>query len=145
MASQWPDAPISPWTYIQLRHFFLTSGHITKMSCPLTPFENICSTSDPQQHLISTIYGLLGEHVSPHTGKACRAWEGDLTVNVPMEGWEHIFPSTHRGSVNVSTQETNYKLLSKWYRTPVLLHTFDPTRSNRCWRCRQEVGTLLHI
>lgn len=115
------------------------------MSRPLTPFENICSTADPQQHVISTIYGLLGEHISPNAGKACRAWVRYLAIDIPLEGWEHTVHTTHKSSVNVSTQKTNYKLLYRWYRTPTLLHNFDPTRFNQCWRCRQKVGTLLHI
>lgn len=145
LASQSPDAHITPWTYIQLRHFFQTSAHTTKMSWPLTPFEHICSKADPQQHVISTVYGLLGEHTPLNTDKACRAWERDLAVDISLEGWECIFHVIHKGLVNVSTQETNYKRMSRWYRTPALIHKFDPTCPNRCWRCQQEVGTLLHV
>lgn len=59
--------------------------------------------------------------------------------------WETICTYIHKGSLNVATQECGYKILSKWYRTPSLLHKFSCSTTNRCWRCDTEEGTLLHI
>lgn len=42
-------------------------------------------------------------------------------------------------------QENAFKLLSRWYRTPLKLHHIYPTVSPQCWRCETETGTLLHI
>lgn len=51
----------------------------------------------------------------------------------------------HKGSLNVATQECGFKLITRWYRTPTLLHKFSPCISDRCWRCKQEEGSMLHI
>lgn len=44
----------------------------------------------------------------------------------------------HKCSLNISVQETAYKICSSWYRTPVVL-------PNTCWRCQKDEGSLLHI
>lgn len=51
----------------------------------------------------------------------------------------------HKGSMNTRQQETSYKLLMHWYNTPDRLHKWDNQRSEMCWRCHQETGTLTHI
>lgn len=56
-----------------------------------------------------------------------------------------IYSHVHKGSVNVSTQENRYKLLSRWYRTPDKIHKFHPSLPPKCWRCNAELGTLYHI
>lgn len=46
---------------------------------------------------------------------------------------------------NVAIQENGYKILTRWYRTPSLLHTFSPTIPDTCWRCGKAKGTMLHV
>lgn len=50
-----------------------------------------------------------------------------------------------KSSICMRIQETNYKLLTRWYCTPTVLHRFFSEASDRCWRCREEQGTLFHI
>lgn len=66
-------------------------------------------------------------------------------MNLSEDDWERIFTIAHKGSINVNTQENNFKLASRWYRTPTLLNRFDPRVPNSCWRCSREPGSLLHI
>lgn len=47
--------------------------------------------------------------------------------------------------MNVTTQENGFKIQSRWYRTPTLLHKFKPDIPETCWRCHQDRGSLLHI
>lgn len=51
----------------------------------------------------------------------------------------------HKGSLVVATQECDFKIITRWYRTPTLLHTFSPHISDKCWRCKHEEGSMLHI
>lgn len=68
-----------------------------------------------------------------------------VSISLTEENWENIFKTIHKGSTNVTTQENGFKIQSRWYRTPVLLHKFKPEIPEVCWRCHQERGTLLHI
>lgn len=47
--------------------------------------------------------------------------------------------------IRVSIQENNYKIISWWYHTPFILHRFDTSTSDKCWKCLQATGDLLHI
>lgn len=85
---------------------------------------------------------MLFASVSPKAGKACQTWQRRLKIDLSEENWEC---SAHKGSLNVTTQENNYKNLIHWYRTPELLNKFNPDMSDKCWRCSRETGTLLHI
>lgn len=42
-------------------------------------------------------------------------------------------------------QETNYKMISQWYRTPEILQKRFPNTLSECWRCQREQETLLHV
>lgn len=65
--------------------------------------------------MISTIHNLLFETTSPKSGKACHAWERELKIELTEKQWERMFTIAHKGSINVLTQENNYKLLARWY------------------------------
>lgn len=34
---------------------------------------------------------------------------------------------------------------AQWYRTPEVLHKISGSIPNTCWRCKKEVGSMLHI
>lgn len=72
-------------------------------------------------------------------------WERELNLTFSDNQRHHILRFTHKSLIYTKIQETNYKLLTRWYRTPVLLHKFFPATSDICWRCGEERGTLLHI
>lgn len=95
--------------------------------------------------MISNIHSMLFASISLKDVKACQAWERELQIDLSEDNWECIFTIAHKGSLNVTTQENNYKTLSRWYRTPALLNKFNPDTSDKCWRSSNETGTLLHI
>lgn len=108
----------------------------------LTAFESLHTRITPQRHLISYIYTLLQDNLSPPWRDALRlSWEGDLKMILSDDNWECI----HKGSMNVAIQENGYKIATKWYRTPACLHKFSPKISNTCWRCKRAVGSMFHI
>ena len=51
----------------------------------------------------------------------------------------------HRSSLASRYQETSYKILTRWYRVPALLHKMDGSIPDCCWRCGAEGGTMMHI
>ena len=72
-------------------------------------------------------------------------WENDLNISLSHDEWEHVFQHIQKGSLNVLTQENNYKLYSRWYRTPIIIHKYNANISPLCWRCKSAQGTILHI
>lgn len=58
---------------------------------------------------------------------------------------EKILLLAHKSSIANHYQESGYKIVTRWYRVPYLLHKIDQTISDKCWRCNAEVGTINHI
>lgn len=56
-----------------------------------------------------------------------------------------IFTHTHKSSISSYTQEKNDKVLSRWYKTPNLLHRIYPLTPDTCWRCNESETSYLHI
>lgn len=106
----------------------------------------MCTSSNGNEHQLSKLYQLL-ELNSPAapTVSRIRKWEDDLKITLSEEQWGTICTNLYKASRSTAAQETNYKLATRWYRTPDVLHRIFPTVPNTCWRCEQEVGTLLHI
>lgn len=42
-------------------------------------------------------------------------------------------------------QENAFKILSRWYKTPLKLHLVNPLIPKSCWRCKTETGSFLHV
>lgn len=140
-----PNHNIPFYKYLQLRHLFQSPHYTSPWHRELTSFELLCSSTEPQGHLISVNYSLLFSQRKVKDDKIVRQWENDLSIDLTPMDWDHIFTLIHKGSINVSTQENRYKLFSKWYRTPDKVHHFHPSIPPICWRCNATRGTLLHI
>lgn len=109
------------------------------------PFEIPCIQKTPQSHLISATHELIFADMQANESTACKNWEKDLAISLLKENWDQSFLNIHKGSTNVTTQENRYKIQSRWYHTPSLLHKFNPATPEICWRCHQQKGSLLHI
>lgn len=112
-----------------------------QLPTPLTPYERLCSATNPIQHVISIIHNTLWADQHADAGKT---WTQDLQLDLTEESWELIHCHGHKGSTYLFKKK-NYKILSRWYRTRSLLCKFDPNTSDRCWRSQQVEGTLPHI
>lgn len=64
-------------------------------------------------------------------------WETRLDRTIEKKSWEKVHWYIHKGTMNMNTQENGYKIKTRWYRTPDLLHKFFPMVSDQ--------GTFLHI
>lgn len=45
-----------------------------------------------------------------------REWECDLGLELFAEQLYHLYQLTYSSSIDCTTQETNYKILTRWYR-----------------------------
>uniref|UniRef100_A0A8C5QKU6 Reverse transcriptase domain-containing protein n=1 Tax=Leptobrachium leishanense TaxID=445787 RepID=A0A8C5QKU6_9ANUR len=142
------DSPISflhTFHYAQLRHYLDSLPQKHQLGRPLRSFEKLCCIKGPLSHGLSLLYSLLREAASdvppPYMGK----WENMLDVVLSDAQWSKICELIHHCSVSSKTQETAYKVLSLWYRTPDKINRYDPQVPAQCWRCNGARGDMLHI
>lgn len=80
-------------------------------------------------------YGVI-YHVQPSYQTT---WEADLGEIVEEEVWTKWSTMVHKGILNTSLAEANYKVLARWYLVPTRLAKFYPGTSPLCFRgCGQE-------
>lgn len=145
MAAKLTEYNIPFYKYLQLRHFFTDAKSISLWYRERTPFELLCDSSEPQRHVISTVYTFLFSNCKIKDDKLIRRWESELSIDLTSTEWERIHNHIHKGSINVSTQENRYKIFTNWYRTPDKIHKMHPSVPPTCWRCNAALGTLIHI
>lgn len=84
------------------------------------------------------------DNLTADSGRTCARWRQDLALHIKETDWVRINTTAHTCSPKISMQETAYKILNRWYRTPATLHKIYSGTSEKCWRCQREEGTLLH-
>lgn len=106
--------PMDFWRYRQLHHFFVTHGGSIRDVSTLTPFECLFIAEEMILHMISELYCLISSKASTLKPTFVRSCERDLeTVFTPTQLW-HLYQLTRSSSIDYKTQETNYKILSRW-------------------------------
>lgn len=123
------------WNAIQITHFFRSLPPPHKFDQPLTTLEEICSTEGTLPHTLSCMYNLLITPPDTYSLKQITDWERDLNYTFSSQQKQRIIQFTYKSSICTRTQETNFKILTRWYRTPEKLSKIFPTSSDRCWRC----------
>lgn len=86
--------------------------------------------------------------VSPTTQpqlQCLSSWEKDLHCTFFSTQRQRIISLSLKSSLCTKLQETNFKILTRWYLTPSRLKKCFPSTSGQCWRCMEGEGTLIHI
>lgn len=145
LADKMTNKIFPPGLYQQLQLWMGDLNQNNQISRPLSFFESLCSLSSPQRHVVSLVHNTFFQQ--PTVNNCCfrKAWERDLNLQFSDSEWGKILTLTHKGSTNVSTQENNFKIVSRWYRTPSVIHKFYPSLPDTCWRCHKGSGSLIHI
>ena len=105
----------------------------------------LCSSKSPQRHIILMLYASMYKAPFVSMQAEQTSWETRLGRTVGMKDWEKIYWFIFKGSLSVNIQESGYKIRTRWYRTPDVVHKFSPSVPDRCWRCGKALGTFLHI
>lgn len=77
-------------------------------------------------------------HHTPRLGP--QIWER----NFRRADWLTLFDFIHKSTICYS-QENYFKILSRWYRDPLTLHTMFPSTPASCWHYGTASGTYLHV
>lgn len=120
------------WQALQVHHF------LSSIPCPqtpqtsLSPFETLFTQEGAIRHQLSLIDNIIVHPAEGFKPSYILQWERKLDRTFTPKQLREIYDRTLQSSVNSKTQEKNYKILSRWYRTLIVLHKFFPTTSNRC-------------
>lgn len=72
-------------------------------------------------------------------------WKIDLQRSFRVTQKQNILRFSLKSSIFRKTQQSNYKILTRWYYMPQLLHKYYPNTTDSCWRCQTDRGMHLHI
>lgn len=136
---------LSFWKAIRLHHFLYSIPELMRYKRDMTMLEEYCRGEGTLPQVLSKTYSLLNTPTEQPDLLFLQKWEQDLQCNFTAAQTQNILQLTLKSSICTKIQERNYKILTRWYYTPQLLHKFFPGTSDRCWRCGSEEGTLLHI
>ncbi|CAH2283904.1 Hypothetical predicted protein [Pelobates cultripes] len=111
----------------------------------LSTFEKICTNALPPKKVISLCYKALIHSQTNIKITYKHAWHKELNQTISEEHWTKAY-SSHRGITSCTNHlELQRKILYRWYLVPERIHKIWPQSStNQCWRCKQQVGTMLH-
>lgn len=126
----------------QLGHFLHSLKPPVHNEQSLTTLEELCNTSGTITHTLSLTYSLLNTPQEDFIPPGILKCERELNCHFNTTKRQHILKFTHKSSICAKIQETNYKIMTRWYRTPALLHKLFPATSDLCWLCGADRGTL---
>lgn len=124
-----PEGPfqLDFWRAHQLNHFLRSLPSRKQFERALTTYELYCSEEGALPHRLLMAYQLLNIPPDNFQLPTLEAWERDLQCTFTPKQKQNILHFTFKSSICTKTQETNYKLLTRWYNTPVKLKQFFPS------------------
>uniref|UniRef100_A0A8C5LTC3 Reverse transcriptase domain-containing protein n=1 Tax=Leptobrachium leishanense TaxID=445787 RepID=A0A8C5LTC3_9ANUR len=111
---------------------------------PLTQYEMLIERGRYPSHCLSLMYNML-QATSPLNSPARSSWERKLNLAFDDHQWSAICQLAHTSSTAVKVQEANYKVLTRWHKTPQILSHFADGEAGSCWRCKAPNASALHI
>lgn len=132
------------WRALQLTHFLWSLPSPDKFGQNLTRYETYCSGEGVLPHALSAVY-LLITPPEDYQLPCLSAWEIDFGHKFTARQRQNILIFTYGSSMCTKIQETNFKIVTRWDNTPAKLQKIYPSSSDRCWRCQEDRGTILHV
>ena len=72
-------------------------------------------------------------------------WERDLNSNIQEDAWKEVVFNAGWPVRDALSKFTHYKVIHRYYYTPVKLHRMRLMEENRCWKCMNDTGSYLHL
>jgi len=129
------------WKYLQIRNCLVAKVSTGQDKNVL---EKFCELPRPLQKS-SKFY-----HLSLRIGdKNCEnlrlIWQRDINSDIDKDTWNRILSNSGRYIREARGKFIQYKVLHRYYYTPVRLFRMGCLSDNRCWKCKQEIGTYMHV
>lgn len=107
-----------------------------------TPFEVFLLLPLSPSHLLSSLYTFLQTSSTALCSGLGVGVGGNLFLN---SNGKNLFYFHISCPWLALLRRRTIKMILQWYGYPVLLHRMYPSVSEKCWRCENTPGTMLHI
>lgn len=74
-----------------------------------------------------------------------RKWEAELQQEITVEIWEGLCSEAHKVTNANIWWEFQWKIISRYFRTPQIVTKINLALTGNCWRGCGELGNHLHI
>ena len=91
------------------------------------------------------MYKKLMMDMSDNTLHIKQQWELELNVVIDDDSWENICSRCHKGIGSQLYKEFDWKVKTRFFRTPLITFVSKNNPSNKCWRNCGMVGDHTHI
>ena len=130
------------WKYLQLRSCVLSTG------CNTAQVESVLQNFLKLPKMVqssSVFYKMAANALYGESENLRIIWQKDLGIEMEQEVWENIVHNMGWPVRDIKTKFIHYKIIHKYYWTPVRLKRLGLIQSNECWKCKSSMGTFLHL
>uniref|UniRef100_A0A803K359 Reverse transcriptase domain-containing protein n=1 Tax=Xenopus tropicalis TaxID=8364 RepID=A0A803K359_XENTR len=120
-------------------------GPSSSNQTPLTFFERWCSNNSIPTKAISLLYNIMISPKNLMEVSYIKQWSKDLGTNLTEAQWPKLWDNLKHSSTNTVLSEAGYKVLFRWYLTPVRLAKIYQGSNELCFRGCSSPGTMGHI
>ena len=130
--------------YLQIRSF-LRANLGPEMILPvMNDIEKFLYEGNTCKFISKMYHLLMNKGQKPGLHKSRLKWESDLNVAIDEQLWADLCQNSSSATINARYRLINYNILHQLYLTPEKLHSFKNDLSDKCFRCKTEVGSFLH-
>ena len=133
------------YKYLQIRNFINSLLKENKLRFSLSKLEYTLISVKSLKGKISEFYTILSQQHSNDYDLLKQLWERDLGTTYSIKAWSQICKNIFPKCTSLSIHEQNYKLIHRFYYTPVRLQKMFPDNSDLCCKCKIFKGTLVHL
>ena len=137
------------YRYLQIRSYLFKHPDWTIIKKSDSPIEQYLTRIQKREHTrkpISSVYSALTSMKQENTLHTKQKWEAELELEISMEVWDNISSEIHKVTSANLWREFQWKIVHRFFRTPLILSKIDPSKTSACWRnCGDESANHTHV
>lgn len=149
LQAQYGIASKELFRYFQIRHYLRTHKEWDKIRKLPSNFEQFwierAENQMQVQKIVSCLYGRIQEDLTENTLDVKNKWELEANTIISDIEWERSWESWHKCLSSPTWKEFSWKLRMRYFRTPLIISSYDKRCSSLCWRGCGLIGDLSHI